>query len=126
MLSPLLILLPEVNEYVIQCRTFCIFFKVGAILYGSGYVLLAFLDAELVAKGLIAKQEWMDAIAVGQFTPGPVFSAATFIGWQLGGLWGALAATAGIFLPSFLFVAFLNPIIPRLRGSKVMSAFLDA
>jgi len=125
-LSPFLILLSGVNEYVTQWRIFWIFLKVGAILYGSGYVLFAFLDAELVAKGLISKQELIDAIAVGQFTPGPVFSAATFIGWQLGGLWGALAATVGIFLPSFLFVAFLNPIIPRLRGSKVMSAFLDA
>lgn len=106
-------------------KLFWIFLKVGSILYGSGYVLFAFLDAELVATGLLSKQQLIDAIAVGQFTPGPVFSAATFIGWQLGGLWGAIAATVGIFLPSFLFVAFLNPLIPRLRKSKVMSAFLD-
>lgn len=106
-------------------KLFWIFLKVGSILYGSGYVLFAFLDAELVAKGLLSKQQLIDAIAVGQFTPGPVFSAATFVGWQLGGFPGALAATGGIFLPSFLFVAFLNPLIPRLRSSKVMSAFLD-
>ena len=106
-------------------KLFFIFLKVGAILYGSGYVLFAFLDAELVAKGLLSKQILVDAIAVGQFTPGPVFTAATFIGWQLGGWGGALAATIGIFLPSFLFVYFLNPLIPALRRSSVMSAFLD-
>lgn len=123
---PFVVILSEMNDYTTHWRVFWIFLKVGAILYGSGYVLFAFLDAEFVAKGLISKQELIDAIAVGQFTPGPVFSAATFIGWQLGGLWGAIAATVGIFLPSFLFVAFLNPIIPRLRRSKLMSAFLDA
>ncbi|MBA2498440.1 MAG: chromate efflux transporter [Chitinophagaceae bacterium] len=106
-------------------KLFLIFLKVGAILYGSGYVLFAFLDAELVAKGFLSKQTLVDAIAVGQFTPGPVFTAATFIGWQLGGWGGALAATIGIFLPSFLFVYFLNPLIPALRRSAVMSAFLD-
>ena len=106
-------------------KLFLIFLKIGSILYGSGYVLFAFLDAELVAKGLLTKQQLVDAIAVGQFTPGPVFSSATFIGWQIGGLGGAIAATVGIFLPSFFFVALLNPIIPRLRRSKVMSAFLD-
>jgi chromate transporter len=105
---------------------FWTFLKIGSILYGSGYVLFAFLDAELVSTGIITKQELIDAIAVGQFTPGPVFSAATFIGWQVGGLWGSLAATVGIFLPSFAFVAFLNPLIPKLRKSKTMAAFLDA
>ena len=106
-------------------KLFFIFLKVGTILYGSGYVLFAFLDAELVAKGFLSKQVLVDAIAVGQFTPGPVFTAATFIGWQLGGWGGALAATIGIFLPSFLFVYFLNPLIPALRRSALMSAFLD-
>jgi chromate transporter len=106
-------------------RLFWIFLKIGCILYGSGYVLFAFLDAELVSKGLLSQQQLIDAIAVGQFTPGPVFSSATFIGWQIGGIGGATAATIGIFLPSFLFVAFLNPLIPRLRKSKLMSAFLD-
>jgi chromate transporter len=98
---------------------------VGAILYGSGYVLFAFLDAELVRTGMLTKQQLTDAIAVGQFTPGPVFSSATFIGWQLKGFPGAVAATIGIFLPSFIFVALLNPLIPRLRKSPVMSAFLN-
>ncbi|RPD44027.1 chromate efflux transporter [Paracnuella aquatica] len=105
---------------------FFTFLKIGSILYGSGYVLFAFLDAELVSKGLLTKQQLTDAIAVGQFTPGPVFSSATFVGWQLGGASGAVAATVGIFLPSFLFVALLNPLIPFLRRSKIMSAFLDA
>ncbi|MEM1318924.1 MAG: chromate efflux transporter [Bacteroidota bacterium] len=102
------------------------FLKVGAILYGSGYVLFAFLDAELVATGLLSREELIDAVAVGQFTPGPVLSTATFIGWQLNGFWGALAATVGIFLPSFLFVKLLNPLIPRMRKSKLLSAILDA
>lgn len=106
-------------------KVFLAFLKVGSILYGSGYVLFAFLDAELVAKGLLTKQQLIDAIAVGQFTPGPVFSSATFIGWQMDGMSGAVAATVGIFLPSFLFVALLNPIIPKLRQSKIMGAFLD-
>lgn len=106
-------------------KIFLIFLKIGSILYGSGYVLFAFLDAELVSKGLLTSQQLVDAIAVGQFTPGPVFSSATFIGWQMGGAGGALAATIGIFLPSFLFVAFLNPLLPKLRKSKVMSVFLD-
>jgi chromate transporter len=105
---------------------FWTFFKVGALLYGGGYVLFAFLDAELVSTGILTRTELIDAIAVGQFTPGPVLSTATFIGWQLNGFWGAISATIGIFLPSFIFVLILNPLIPRLRKSKVMSAFLDA
>ena len=125
-ISPILLLAAQqVTTGISSWKWFWIFLKVGSILYGSGYVLFAFLDAELVSKGLLTKQELIDAIAVGQFTPGPVFSAATFIGWQVGGLPGALAATIGIFLPSFLFVGFLNPLIPRLRKSKIMSAFLD-
>lgn len=107
-------------------QLFWIFLKIGSVLYGSGYVLFAFLDAELVGKGLLSHQQLADAIAVGQFTPGPVFSAATFIGWQIGGWQGALAATAGIFLPAFVFVALLHPLVPRLRQGKLMSAFLDA
>jgi chromate transporter len=117
------VLNPKISLPNIQL--FLTFIKIGSILYGSGYVLFAFLDAELVSKGLLTKQQLVDAIAVGQFTPGPVFSSATFIGWQIGGPVGAIAATIGIFLPSFLFVALLNPLIPRLRRSKIMSAFLD-
>lgn len=114
---------PPVNQS--DLRLFLTFLKIGSILYGSGYVLFAFLDAELVSKGLLTKQQLIDAIAVGQFTPGPVFSSATFIGWQIGGASGALAATLGIFIPSFLFVALLNPLINRLRSSEIMRAFLD-
>lgn len=107
-------------------KLFFTFLKIGAILYGSGYVLFSFLDAELVETGIISKQVLIDAIAVGQFTPGPVFSSATFIGWQIGDLPGAIAATLGIFLPSFIFVALLNPLIPKMRASVKLSAFLDA
>ncbi len=105
---------------------FFTFLKVGALLYGGGYVLFAFLDAELVSTGILSRQELIDAIAVGQFTPGPVLSTATFIGYQLNGVWGAVAATIGIFLPSFIFVLILNPIVPKLRKSKAIAAFLDA
>ncbi len=117
-----LVLIPVISDL----KLFWIFLKIGAILYGSGYVLFAFLNDALVTPGIISKEQLIDAIAVGQFTPGPVFSSATFIGWQIGGATGALAATIGIFLPSFAFVALLNPLIPKLRQSKVMSVFLDA
>jgi chromate transporter len=106
-------------------RIFLVFLKIGAILYGSGYVLFAFLDSELVAKGLLSRTQLVDAIAVGQFTPGPVFSSVTFIGWQMNGLAGAVMATVAVFLPSFVFVALLNPLVPRMRRSKLFSAFLD-
>ncbi len=106
---------------------FWTFLKIGAILFGSGYVLIAYLDAELVERlGWLTKSELLDAVAIGQFTPGPVLSTASFIGYFLNGYKGALMATAGIFLPSFLFVWLLNPIIPKLRASKLASAFLDA
>jgi chromate transporter len=106
-------------------RIFLVFLKIGAILYGSGYVLFAFLDSELVAKGLLSRVQLVDAIAVGQFTPGPVFSSVTFIGWQMNGFYGAVMATVAVFLPSFVFVALLNPMVPRMRRSKGFSAFLD-
>ncbi len=105
---------------------FLIFLKIGAILYGSGYVLFAFLDTELVSKGLLSQQQLIDAIAVGQLTPGPVFSAVTFIGYQMNGLTGATVSTIGIFLPSFIFVALLNPLVKKMRNSKSFTAFLDA
>jgi len=120
-----LLMITELRIDPSKWKIFWIFLKVGAILYGSGYVLFAFLNTELVKPGMLSHQVLIDAIAVGQFTPGPVFSSATFIGWQLGGINGAIAATAGIFLPSFLFVAFLNPLVSKLRSSRVMSAFLD-
>jgi chromate transporter len=125
-LTPLLALVPTGIAEISNFKLFLMFLKIGAILYGSGYVLFAFLEDELLTRDLITKQQLVDAIAVGQFTPGPVFSSATFIGFQIGGVFGALAATIGIFLPSFLFVAFLNPLIPLLRKSKWMSAFLDS
>jgi len=106
-------------------KVFLTFLKVGAILYGSGYVLFAYLDAELVTRGWLSRTELIDAIAVGQFTPGPVLSTATFIGYQLSGFGGALAATTGIFLPSFLFVLIMNPLVPKMRSSMIFSYFLD-
>jgi chromate transporter len=110
----------------INMSLFFTFLKIGAILYGSGYVLFAFLDTELVAKGIISRQQLIDAIAVGQFTPGPVFSSVTFIGYQINYFTGAAVATIGIFLPSFLFVALLNPLVRKMRNSKLFSSFLDA
>lgn len=107
-------------------KLFLIFLKVGAILYGSGYVLFAYLDAELVTRGLMTRAELIDAIAIGQFTPGPVLSTSTFIGYQLAGLKGAVAATIGIFLPSFLFVLILTPFIPIMQKSKMLRYFLDS
>jgi chromate transporter len=108
-------------------KLFLIFLKIGAVLFGSGYVLVAYLDGELVKNlGWLTAQELIDAIAIGQFTPGPVLSTATFIGYQIKGIWGAVVATIGIFLPSFIFVALLYPLIPKLRQSKLASAFLDA
>jgi chromate transporter len=115
----------DINRSLPYWKIFLLFLKTGAILYGSGYVLFAFLDTDLVQTGILSRQQLVDAIAVGQFTPGPVFSSATFIGWQIGGPAGAIAATIGIFLPSFLFVGLLNPLIPLLRRSAYMSAFLD-
>lgn len=109
-----------------NAKLFWTFLKIGSILYGSGYVLFAFLDTELVATGLLTRQQLMDAIAVGQFTPGPVFSSVTFIGFQINGLSGAFISTVAIFLPSFVFVALLNPLMKKLRNSKGLSVFLDA
>lgn len=107
-------------------KLFLIFLKIGAILYGSGYVLFAFLDAELVTTGILTRKQLIDAIAVGQFTPGPVFSSVTFIGYQMNGFSGAVVSTLGIFLPSFVFVALLNPLVRKMRDSKHFSVFLDA
>lgn len=106
-------------------KLFFIFLKIGAILYGSGYVLFAYIESELVARGILTHQQLTDAIAVGQFTPGPVFSSVTFIGYQINGFSGAVVSTIAIFLPSFLFVALLNPLVKKMRNSIAFSAFLD-
>ena len=107
-------------------QLFLVFLKVGGLLYGSGYVLLAFLHNDLVINlGWLTDQQLLDAVAVGQFTPGPVFTTATFIGYVVAGWPGAVVATVGIFLPSFLFVAALSPLIPRMRRSAGLAALLD-
>ncbi len=105
---------------------FLVFLKFGAVIFGSGYVLLAFLQADLVDRlHWLTQAQLLDAVAVGQVTPGPVFTTATFIGYLLGGVRGAVVATAGIFLPGFLLVAASRPLIPRIRRSKIAAAFLD-
>ncbi|WP_256868412.1 chromate efflux transporter [Candidatus Entotheonella palauensis] len=105
---------------------FGFFLKVGAVLYGSGYVLLAFLQKDLVERWQwLTSEQLLDAVAIGQLTPGPVFTTATFIGYMLAGHSGALVATLGIFLPSFIFVAAVNPWVPHLRRSPWTSRFLD-
>ena len=105
---------------------FLFFLKVGSVLFGSGYVLLAFLRADLVERwGWLTEAQLLDAVAVGQVTPGPVFTTATFIGYVLGGAPGAVLSTVGIFLPAFVFVALSGPLVPRIRRSPVAGAFLD-
>jgi chromate transporter len=105
---------------------FLTFAKIGAVLFGSGYVLLAFLRSEFVERlGWLTEQQLLDAIAVGQVTPGPLFTTATFVGYLLGGPVGALVATIGIFLPAFVFVALSGPLVPRIRRSPAAGAALD-
>jgi chromate transporter len=105
---------------------FGFFLKVGALVFGSGYVLLAFLRADLVDRWhWLTESQLLDAVTVGQMTPGPVFTTATFVGYLLGGVPGAVVATVGIFLPGFVFVAATRPLLARVRRSEVAGAFLD-
>ncbi|MBE9018661.1 chromate transporter [Chroococcidiopsidales cyanobacterium LEGE 13417] len=107
-------------------NVFLFFLKIGSVLYGSGYVLLAFLQRDLVERNQwLTSQQLLDAVAIGQFTPGPVFTTATFIGYLLAGHAGAIAATIGIFLPAFVLVGIINPWVPKLRQSTLVGGFLD-
>jgi chromate transporter len=107
-------------------RLFLSFLKIGSVVFGSGYVLLAFLQAEFVERlHWLTDKQLIDAVAVGQFTPGPLFTTATFIGYVVAGWVGAVVATVGIFLPGFVLVALSGPFIPRLRRSPMVAAALD-
>ena len=122
--------LPKKKLYVVEpmswLMVFFVFLKIGSVLYGSGYVLLSFLETEFVIRyGAITAQTLLDAVAVGQFTPGPVFTTATFIGYTIAGLSGAIAATVGIFLPSFLLVGLVFPWFEKLRKNPILSILLD-
>jgi chromate transporter len=108
-------------------RLFLTFLKIGAVAYGSGYVLLAFLHADFVAHlHWLTEKQLLDAIAAGMVTPGPAFASATFVGYLTGGLQGALLATLGMFLPSFVFIAIVFPLIPKLKKAPGARIFLDA
>ncbi len=124
--SPFIFSLIPLTKNITLGDLFWIFIKIGATLFGSGYVLVAYLQAEFVDKtGWLTQEQLLDAVALGQFTPGPLFTTATFIGYQMDSLPGAVIATIGIFLPSFLLVLVLNPFVPKLRKSRIMSFFLD-
>ncbi|MBE9178041.1 chromate transporter [Oculatella sp. LEGE 06141] len=116
----------EAQQPVTWVSTFLFFLKIGSVLYGSGYVLLAFLQRDLVERmQWLTSEQLLDAVAIGQFTPGPVFTTATFIGYLLAGNAGAIAATVGIFLPAFALVLLINPWVPKLRQSPWAGGFLD-
>ncbi len=104
---------------------FLIFLKIGSVLYGSGYVLLSFLETELMVPGYMSSQSIIDAVTIGQLTPGPVFTTATAIGYFLLDIPGAILSTIGIFLPSFLFVFFLHPLFPKIKQNRLLSHILD-
>ena len=124
--APALAQAASVAAPFVATTLFLTFLKIGSVLYGSGYVLLAFLRQDFVHRlGWLTDATLLDAIAIGQFTPGPVLTTATFVGYVIAGWWGALLATVGIFLPSFVFVAVSNPVIPRLRRSRWTAPILD-
>ncbi|HEX9307468.1 MAG TPA: chromate efflux transporter [Anaeromyxobacter sp.] len=125
LLAPALALAPTAAKATAS-GLFWVFLKIGSVLYGSGYVLLAFLRSDLVLRlGWLTDAQLLDAVAVGQVTPGPVFTTATFVGYLVAGGAGAAAATIGIFLPAFVLVALSGPLVPRLRASATAGAFLD-
>ncbi len=105
-------------------KIFLVFLQIGSVIYGSGYVLLVFLDSEIVDRGWISTEVLLDAISVGQFTPGPVFTTATFIGWHLSGFTGAVVATLGIFGSSFVFASFISRVVSWAQKSSMFAAFL--
>jgi len=122
--------MPKNKTFVVEPMSwflvFLVFLKIGSVLYGSGYVLLSFLETEFVIRyGAITSQTLLDAVAVGQFTPGPVFTTATFVGYVIAGFPGAIAATIGIFLPSFLLVGLVFPWFEKLRKNPILSIVLD-
>lgn len=122
--------MPKNKSFVVEPMSwllvFLVFLKIGSVLYGSGYVLLSFLETEFVLRyGAITSQTLLDAVAVGQFTPGPVFTTATFVGYVIAGFPGAIAATIGIFLPSFLLVGLIFPWFEKLRKNPILSIVLD-
>ena len=124
-LAPSALLFAVANNNPTLLRLFLIFLEVGSVLYGSGYVLVAFLDSRLVTDhGYLTAQQLLDAVAVGQITPGPVFTTATFIGWQILGVAGAALATIGIFGPSFVFVALLDRFMRWIEARPAARAFL--
>lgn len=107
-------------------KLFLTFLKIGSVLYGSGYVLLAFLETDFVERfGVLTSRQLLDAVSVGQITPGPVFTTATFIGYIISGGWGGILATIGIFLPAFVLVGLVHPYISKLRSSSWISGILD-
>ncbi len=116
----------SVDKHISLPSVFLNFLKIGSVLYGSGYVLLAFMEADFVERlGLITSEQLIDAVSVGQITPGPVFTTATFVGYLIKGMPGAILATIGIFLPAFILVGALNRVIPKLRESTWFGGFLD-
>ncbi|MEC4114243.1 chromate efflux transporter [Myroides pelagicus] len=110
----------------INIKLFFTFLKIGSILYGSGYVLFSFIETELVSKGFLTTNQLIDAITVGQITPGPVFSSVTFVGYQINGWPGAIYSTIAIFLPSFLFVILIKPLVHRLKNSDLFQLILKS
>ena len=126
-ITPIFLLIKPIGLAIGNKSIFISFLKIALILFGSGYVLIAYIDAELIEKlGWLTKQQLLDAIAMGQFTPGPILTTATFVGYQLNGVSGALWASLGMFLPSFFLVGILVKLIPVLRKSKTLSNFLNA